>query len=102
MYLVQILLPLYDNEGEPFPRGQYDHVSAELAERFGGLTAYVRSPARGIWKDGDDAPVRDDIVILEVMTVALDRPWWKAYRDGLRERFRQDELVVRASEVELL
>ena len=39
---------------------------------------------------------RDDIVIFEVMTTDLDHEWWTAFRKELEERFRQDELIVRA------
>jgi hypothetical protein len=39
MYLVQILLPVYDNDGRPFPASSYADVRRELTERFGGLTA---------------------------------------------------------------
>jgi hypothetical protein len=102
MHLVQILLPLYDNGGSPFPLHEYVRVRDELAERFGGITAYVRSPAEGLWQETPGTTVRDDIVIYEVMTELLDRPWWRAYREGLSARFRQDMLIVRVSEVQLL
>jgi hypothetical protein len=32
----------------------------------------------------------------------LDRGWWRVYRAELERRFSQDEIVVRAGEVELL
>ena len=51
-YLVQILLPLYDNEGHAFEAREYVELRGELADRFGGVTAYTRAPARGVWKDG--------------------------------------------------
>lgn len=98
MHLVQILLPLYDPEGVRFGREAFDGVARELTERFGGLTAYTRAPAAGLWKEGGDTQ-RDDIVVYEVMVDALDRDWWSAYRRGLEERFRQEELVVRAQEI---
>ena len=101
MYLVQILLPLADNEGRPFPQTTFDRVRDELTEQFGGLTAYVRSPAAGLWKEREET-VRDDVVIHEVMAESLDRAWWRGYREELRARFRQEALVVRASQVELL
>ena len=67
MHLIQILLPLRDNAGQPFPRAHYAEVRAELTERFGGLTAYSRAPAEGVWDEGGDGPpVRDDIVVHEV------------------------------------
>ena len=73
MHLVQILLPLYDNQGEPFPQREYAQVRDELTERFGGITTFVRSPAEGLWKETPTTTVRDDIVIYEVMTERLDR-----------------------------
>ena len=102
MYLIQILLPLYDNEGTPFPQHEYLRVRDELAERFGGITTYVRSPARGVWRESPTTTVHDDIVIYEVMAEQLDRSWWQVYREGLAARFRQEVLIVRSSEVNLL
>lgn len=102
MHLIQILLPLYDNEGQPFTQDEFLKVRDELSERFGGITTYMRSPARGLWKETKDTTVHDDIVIYEVMTETMDRTWWKKYRKQLTASFRQALLIVRASEVELL
>lgn len=103
MHLVQILLPVYDNDGRPFPASRFTDVRAELTERFGGLTAYSRAPAEGLWREDDDgAAKRDDIVVYEVMTEELDRDWWARFRGALARRFEQEELVVRAHEVERL
>jgi len=102
MYLIQILLPLYDNATRPIPQRDFEQVRDDLAERFGGITTYVRSPAEGLWKEGTSLTVRDDIVIYEIMTAELDREWWRAYRLGLEERFHQDVLIVRVSEFQLL
>ena len=102
MYLVQILLPLYDNSGNPFPREEFLRVRDELSERFGGITTYMRSPARGIWKETRDSTIQDDIVIYEVMICQLDRDWWRSYREQLTLNFRQEVLIVRVSEIQLL
>ena len=103
MHLVQILLPLRDNEGEPFPRADFARVRAELVERFGGVTAHMQAPAQGVWKDDEEGKVeRDEIVVIEVMAEALERDWWRSYCEELRRRFRQEELVVRAMEMERL
>ena len=101
-YLVQILLPQYDNDGEPIQPELFAITRRELIERFGGLTAYVRAPARGTWKEQDGTVVRDDILIFEAMADDLDRAWWAAYRRRLEERFRQDTIVARAMEVHML
>ncbi len=102
MYLIQILLPLYDNEGQRFARADFARVQVELTERSGGVTAYLRSPARGAWKEEDGEVARDDIVIFEVMVEQLDRGWWDRYREQLEQRFRQEEVVVRALGIERL
>jgi hypothetical protein len=102
MYLVQILLPVYDNDGHAFEAREYMQLRSDLADRFGGVTAYTRAPARGVWKDGAGETTRDDIVIFEVMTDTLDRTWWRQFRQALERRFRQDSLIVRALDSTLL
>jgi hypothetical protein len=102
MHLVQLLLPLYDNEGARFPAAHYEKVAQELTDRFGGLTAYSRAPAAGLWEEKPGRTKRDDIVVYEVMTEELDAQWWKQYRRTLEERFAQDELIVRALQARAL
>jgi hypothetical protein len=101
MHLVQLLIPLYDNEKRPFHQRELDGVRLELAENFGGVTSYRRSPAEGIWKE-DGEVSRDEIIIFEVMIKNLDRAWWAKYRADLEERFRQEVLVIRSTEIEQL
>jgi hypothetical protein len=102
MYLIQILLPLYANDGRKFSQPEFIRVRDELTENFGGLTTYLRSPAEGLWKESGSSTVYDDIVIYEVMTRKLDRSWWSKYRTELAERFQQEVLIVRVSKVQLL
>ncbi len=101
-HLVQFFLPVRGNDGKAFPREAFARVRAELADRFGGVTAYVRSPAVGAWEDDDGDVQRDDVLLFEVVAETLDRDWWRAYRDDLCGRFAQEEVLVRASAVELL
>jgi hypothetical protein len=100
-HLIQILLPLYDNAGDHFPPDVYAKVRADLTARFGGLTAYSRAPAEGLWGDGGEMRL-DDIVVFEVMVQELDRPWWRDYKHQLEHLFRQDEIVLRAQDYEAL
>ena len=102
MYHIQLLLPLYDNEGRAFARAEFSRVRDELTEKFGGVTAYSRSPAEGVWKDDAGAVSRDNVVAFEVLADTLDRDWWAAYRAALAARFRQDELMITAAAVERL
>lgn len=104
-HLVELLLPLRDNEGTPYPRAFFDHLRDELIARFGGVTAHLRAPAQGAWQaePGDPASVdRDDVVIIEVMVDALDRDWWRTCRAALERELRQDEVVIRAHPIERL
>lgn len=101
MHLIEILLPLNDNNGRPFAVAKYAAIRQHLTERFGGLTAFTRSPAQGTTTDGGKT-VHDDIVVFEVMTEKLDVAWWDGYRRQLEREFRQDAIVARASAVTLL
>jgi hypothetical protein len=103
MHLVQILLPLRGPHGKEFARAEYSRVAAELTDRFGGMTAYTRAPAAGLWQEGANGETkRDDIVVYEVMVESLDEAWWARYREELERRFAQKELVVRAQEIRRL
>lgn len=101
MHLIEILLPLNDNSGRPFDAAKYTAIRQQLTERFGGLTAFTRSPAQGTTTDAGRT-VHDDIVVFEVMTEKLDLSWWRDYRHQLEREFRQDAIVARASAVTLL
>ena len=102
MHLIQLLLPLCDNEGHPFPQSMYLKVRDELIETFGGITTYVRSPAEGLWKEGQCCAVKDEIVIYEIMVKELDRPWWQRFREHLEQLFRQEAIIVRASMIDVI
>lgn len=102
MYQVQLLLPLYDNEGRSFARDEFARVRDELAERFGGVTAYTLAPAEGVWKDEGGEVSHDSVVAFEVLAEELERGWWAGYRAALAARFRQDEVMITATRVERL
>lgn len=97
MHLVQIFLPLRDNAGRPIARAHFDTLARELGDRFGGMTAYARAPATGLWKRNRHAPrQRDQIVIYEVMTTRLEAAWWKSLRRRLEKTFRQQQILIRS------
>ena len=102
VHVVEIFLPLRRNDGTDQPRERFAQVRSTLLDRFGGLTAFTRAPAEGLWESSAGDIDRDAIVILEVMADDLDRAWWADYRRELERLFEQDEIVIRASAVELL
>ena len=96
-HLVQILLPTQTRNGAAVAPEQFARVRVELTEKFGGVTAYTRSPATGLWKrEEDDAIERDQVIMVEVVVEDLDRAWWAAYREQLEDRFDQEEVHARA------
>ncbi len=99
MHLIQLLLPLHDNHKQPFPRVYFDRVREDLTNRFGGVTAFVRSPAVGLWKEDSDDVNRDEVVMFEVLADQLDKDWWAGYRTELKEKFRQEDLLIWASDI---
>jgi hypothetical protein len=101
MKLIEIFLPLFDNAGRKLPKTVFAATRRELIARFGGLTAYSRSPARGFWKEKGKV-ARDEIVVFEVMTKRLDRRWWRDYRRELEKRFKQDEIVIRVLQCDII
>ena len=100
MYLVQLLLPLYNNSGVRFEPALFNDVRSELVERFGGITAFSRAPAQGLWHDSEQV-IRDDLIIYEVMVEKLDQGWWRNYRGQLEGRFQQQSLIIRAQRIVL-
>ena len=102
MHAIQILLPLFKQNSEEIPKRYFTELKNELTEKFGGITAYTRSPATGFWKDTEDNTVRDEIIIYEVMADQLDKTWWQACRERLENLFLQDEIVIKTWEIERL
>jgi hypothetical protein len=99
-HLVQLLLPLRTRDGAEVPGEMFSAVRAELTQRFGGVTAYSRSPATGLWKRTDAEVERDQVIMVEVVVDAFDREWWTQYRDRLARRFDQEEIHARAIAIE--
>jgi hypothetical protein len=91
-----------DTDGHAFPRSHYEALARELTERYGGLTAYTRAPATGLWEQRPGETVRDQVVVYEVMADDLDVAWWSGLRRRLEEQFEQDELVIRAQAMQRL
>jgi hypothetical protein len=96
MYLIQILLPVYDRGGKRLPRTLFKRTERELAQEFGGVTAYVHTPAEGLWRRRTGHLERDDVVVFEVMVRGCNRGRWARYRRQLEAEYRQDVIVIRS------
>jgi hypothetical protein len=95
MHLVQILLPVRDNDSKPYSPAFFASVNKILVGQFGGVTAYLQSPARGSWLN-EGAEERDDVIMVEVMTECVESAWWGDFRSRLERDMRQKEIVIRA------
>jgi hypothetical protein len=102
MHLVEILLPVRDNHGQPFSHEKFQAIGERLTDRFGGLTAFTRAPAEGFWHGDNQRRLREDVIVLEVMVDHHDRKWWKAFRIEMETAFAQDEVVIRTQAIERL
>lgn len=100
--LFQILLPLYDNEAEPFSEEMYKSIRNELTERFGGLTAYSRAPATGLWKDGDEELTIDKLIVYEVIADEFEKKFWKSFKEILKAQFKQEDIIIRCTDIQVV
>jgi hypothetical protein len=75
MFLVQILLPLRDNDGAPLSDDLFRQLRAELLRSFGGVTAFTQSPAQGVLRDEGQRTSQDEVILVEVMTDSVDPSW---------------------------
>ena len=69
MHLIQMFIPVRDKHDTAFPKEHYAHIRETLTIKFGGLTAYNRAPAEGLWKDAQKDSHNDALVIFEAMAI---------------------------------
>jgi hypothetical protein len=96
VHLVQILLPRTYRDGTAVPPSDFSQTRAELVDAFDGVTAYLRSPALGVWVAPDGHVERDEVVMVEVVVNDFDRAWWRSYARTLAARFHQESIHIRA------
>ena len=100
MHLIQLLLPVNDNDGRPYGEHTFRLINTILTRRFGGVTAFSRAPAKGAWMPEEGTRIEhDDVIIVEVMSETLDRDWWARFRRQLETDLHQKEIVIRAEEM---
>ena|SRR5690606_17356467 len=102
MQLVQILLPLSDNDGQRFPPEMFETFKEELTREYGGVTAFLQAPAQGRWFQDEAGAAEEDVVIFEVMVENLHLGQWQQHRGDLESRFRQKRVLIRHMEIGLI
>ena len=101
MYLIQILLPIFNNSGRKFPAEYFQTIKNQLTARFKGLTAYNRKPAEGRWKKRRTVQ-REEIIVYEVMAARLEMKWWRQFKLTLEKQFHQDAVVIRVQKISIV
>lgn len=98
---IEIFLPLRRADGRPVEQAELEEIKQKLADRHGGVTAYLQAPAEGLWDDGGERE-SDRIVVMEVMADELDAGFWSGLKRELQQSLQQDEIVIRAQAIERL
>lgn len=96
MQLIQIFLPIYDNNKKLFPKHFFDNVRNQLKDQFGGVSFYRNATVEGLWKDETGKTNYDELIIAEVMIKAFNKDWWQHFKQDLEKTFKQDEILIRA------
>ena len=97
MHLIQLLLPV-----KPGSEKKITQTRQELVDAFEGVTAYVRSPAKGAWIAPEGQEEHDDVIMVEVLVDAVDREWWRQYGTELATRFGEETIHIRFLPAEIL
>jgi len=102
-----IYLPLKYNDGTEIESEKYEQVENELLDQFGGVTSVQqKNPLRGLWKS-EEHIYYDEIVIFTVIDFDFDRSdegerFLRDYKEALKKRFRQEEILITAQVLEII
>ncbi|PPK98941.1 hypothetical protein [Parapedobacter indicus] len=102
MKLVQVFVPLTDNDGNRFSESYFETLKSDLNEKFGGVTVYKQMPIEGFWKETEKKTEKDVLAIFEVLVDVMDTPYWKQLKVQLETNFRQKDLLIRYWEVMMI
>jgi hypothetical protein len=99
-YRFELLIPLFDNEGQAFEPGKILSVHNKLLERFSGCRMEPLSPHVGSWQEAGII-YHDQLLMYTVdaprENASLD--WFQEYKENLKKEFRQVEIYLAVSEV---
>lgn len=98
MRLIQLLVPLNDNDNNRFPKEVFIGIKEQLLDKFKGVTAFSQSPAEGLWNDGTDVQ-KDQIILYEIMTEDINKEWWESFVRDLEHNLKQEKILLRWSEI---
>jgi inorganic pyrophosphatase len=90
---LELLVPETDAEGIKFPKRYYRDLEKELIEQFGGLTAYQRTPVKGMWQDKGNF-TQQSMFIYELLLPKIEQAYWQRLKQKLEKKFGQKEILI--------
>jgi hypothetical protein len=98
----EILLPLKYNDGTPVEPEKFQETRRELVERFGALTMDA-PPISGLWVSGG-REYQDELIrfVVDTEATADTDEFFRAFKERLKDRFRQIEIWITAYPIRLL
>lgn len=98
----QVLLPLRFNDGRPVPRELFFDVFAELREHF-GAASFETQRIVGTWMH-EGTTYQDETVrvVVDVPDLPEHRAYFVEYKETLKARFRQIDIWLTSSPLEVL
>ncbi len=99
-YRFELLIPLADNEGQPFPAARIEQVSDILVQRFKGCRCQTTSPYLGSWEHRGHL-YREDLLLFTVDAPRSDESlsWILRFKNRLKRQFKQIEIYLAVSEM---
>jgi hypothetical protein len=99
-YRFELMIPLADNAGRPFPWPKIERVSQALLQRFEGCRSQPLTPHLGLWKYRG-VVYREGLLLFIVDTPRSDESlaWMIAYKNRLKRQFSQLEIYLSVLEL---
>jgi len=90
----QIIIPLADNQQQPFPEEIIERIKSQIISEFGGLTSFN---VIGYWKSGEKLYLDNDIVIIIDVPVKYHgaaSTFFMELKDELMKELRQEKIYI--------
>jgi hypothetical protein len=98
-------VPLNYNDSSEVEDWKLVEVERNLFEKFRGLTCFPTNlPLRGLWTKGE-LVYQDKIILYMVIDFSASEEnlsFMQQYKDVLKERFRQEEILITSQVIEVL
>jgi hypothetical protein len=104
-YRFELLLPLYDNAGQPIPPQHLLDVRVQLMERYGACRTQPSAPHLGWWQDPDmdrEPAVYEDWALMftvDTNRTADEVSWFADLKPRLLDTFQQLEIYLAVTEI---